>query len=304
MIRFAPSADEAGSRLDVVLSKRSGSPRKLCQEAIRSGAVTVNEKAVRPSYRLEAGDSVRGEVTEAEAFVPRAEDISLEVRWEDERVIVVSKPAGLVTHPAQGHWEGTMVGALLNIGVPLAASSGTRPGIVHRLDKDTSGLLLVAKDDDALQHLTDAIKKREVERSYRALVRGHMDSLAGTIDAAIGRHPRRRTSMAVVPGGKPAVTHFSVLTQADGSSLLDVRLETGRTHQIRVHLSHLGHPVLGDAVYGGRSELSRSLGLTRPFLHAWRLGFPHPSDGRLIEVSEALPEDLAAVLAEAGIPAP
>jgi 23S rRNA pseudouridine1911/1915/1917 synthase len=302
VIGFSPSADELGERVDVVLTRRSELPRKLCQEALKAGAVTVNDKPVRPSYRLEEGDEVAGVVERAESSLPQAEDIQIEVVWEDERVLVISKPPGLVTHPAHGHTSGTLVSALLNLGGPLAGEGGMRPGVVHRLDKDTSGLLLVAKDDETLEYLVDAIKRRDVERRYYALVRGKVESASGSVDAAIGRHPR--TLMAVVAGGKPAVTHFSVIGETDGATLLDVRLETGRTHQIRVHLAHIGHPVLGDGVYGGRAELARSLGLERPFLHAWRLEFPHPSDGRRVEVESPLPADLQAALEKADIPIP
>jgi 23S rRNA pseudouridine1911/1915/1917 synthase len=304
MIGFTPSAGELGERVDVVLTKRSELPRKLCQEALKAGAVTVNDKTVRPSYRLEEGDEVAGVVERAESSLPQAEDIPIEVVWQDERVLVISKPPGLVTHPAHGHTSGTLVSALLNLGGPLAGRDGMRPGVVHRLDKDTSGLLLVAKDDETLDYLVAAIKRRDVERRYYALVRGKVESASGSVDAAIGRHPRRRTLMAIVPGGKPAVTHFSIIGETDGATLLDVRLETGRTHQIRVHLAHIGHPVLGDGVYGGRAELARSLGLERPFLHAWRLEFPHPSDGHRVEVESPLPADLQAALTKADIPTP
>jgi 23S rRNA pseudouridine1911/1915/1917 synthase len=226
------------------------------------------------------------------------------VRYEDDRVMVVSKPAGLVTHPARGNERGTLVNALLGLGVPLAGRSSVRPGIVHRLDKGTSGLLLVAKDDAAQAFLVDELRKRRVERRYLALVRGRPTSASGTIEAPVGRHPAKRRLMAVVSGGRPSVTHFRVLSAGEDVSLLDVSLETGRTHQIRVHLAHLGHPVLGDAVYGGKSELSRKLGLARPFLHAYRLTFRHPDDGRTVEVADELPADLAAALGAARLPPP
>jgi 23S rRNA pseudouridine1911/1915/1917 synthase len=304
MIRFVATGEEAGERLDVVLTKRSSLPRRVCQEAIRSGAVLVGERTVRPSHRVEEGDVIAGEVAEAAPTKPEAEDIPIDIRWEDDRVMVISKPAGLVTHPAHGHTTGTLVGALLNLGRPLADAGSIRPGLVHRLDKDTSGLLLVAKDDAAQEFLVESIKNRSVERTYHALVRGELGSASGTIDAAIGRHPHRRTLMAVVAEGKPAVTHFSVLATTGAASFLDVRLETGRTHQIRVHLAHLGHPVLGDGVYGGRSELARSFGLERPFLHARRLAFPHPDTGEQVVVTDPMPADLRAALDKAGIDPP
>jgi len=233
---------------------------------------------------------------------PGPEDIPLEVRYSDDRVLVVSKPAGLVTHPAAGHRGGTLVNALLALGEPLAPRDPARAGIVHRLDKDTSGLLLVAKDDGAHAFLVAALKDRRIERTYLALVRGRPPAASGTVDAPIGRHPARRWVMAVVAGGRPAVTHYRVLAAERRCALLEVRLETGRTHQIRVHLAHLGCPVLGDRTYGGASELSRELDLARPFLHAIRLAFPHPDDSRRVEVTDELPEELGVALAAAGIP--
>jgi 23S rRNA pseudouridine1911/1915/1917 synthase len=256
---------------------------------------------VRPSYRLEPGDSVAGSIAVPTVELPEAEDIALTLRYDDDRVLVVSKPPGLVTHPARGHASGTLVNALLGLGVPLSGATSIRPGIVHRLDKDTSGLLLVAKDDAAQESLVAAMKARRIERRYVALVRGRPPADSGTIEAPIGRHPVKRRLFAVVPGGRPSVTHYSVRWVGERASLLDLRLETGRTHQIRVHLAHLGHPVLGDRVYGGVSELSRELELTRPFLHACSLRFPHPDDGREVFVEDELPGDLTASLEAAGL---
>ena len=300
MIRFTPSPEEIGGRLDVVLARRAGVTRTLAQRALRAGAVTVAGTAARPSHRLEEGQVVEGEMPDPTIAPPQPESIPLEVRYDDDRVLVVSKPAGLVTHPARGHEAGTLVNALLGLGVPLSGRGSARPGIVHRLDKDTSGLLLVAKDDGAQRALVDALRSRRVERRYLALVRGRLPAASGTIEAAVGRHPVKRRRMAVVSGGRPAVTHYRVLDSHDRASLADVTLDTGRTHQIRVHLAHLGHPVLGDRVYGGASEAARRFGLDRPFLHAWRLEFPHPDGGR-ITVTDELPGDLAAALAASGL---
>jgi 23S rRNA pseudouridine1911/1915/1917 synthase len=301
VIRFTPAAEEVGQRADVVLAQRAAVTRTLAQRALRSGQVSVGGRPVRPSHRLEASEVVEGVVPDPVVARPQAENIPLRIRFSDDRVLVVSKPAGLVTHPARGHTAGTLVNALLGLGEPLSGAGSTRPGIVHRLDKDTSGLLLVAKDDDAQQHLVDAIRARRVERRYLALVGGVMPAGSGTVEAPVGRHPVRRRQMAVVPGGKPAVTHYSVLGSTGEVSLLEAKLETGRTHQIRVHLAHLDHPVAGDRTYGGASEQSRALGLSRPFLHAWRLKFPHPDGGRTIEVTDELPEDLAHALEKAGL---
>lgn len=298
-------------RLDVIVAKRASVTRGLAQAAIKEGAVTVDGRVVRPSHRLEEGESVSGSVAVPTVDLPQGEDIDLDLRYDDERVLVVSKPAGLVTHPARGHDSGTLVNALLGLGVPLAGATSIRPGIVHRLDKDTSGLLLVAKDDGAQEYLVDALRARRIERRYLALVRGRPPADSGTIEAPIDRHPVKRRLFAVVAGGRPSVTHYKVVEpraasagrekDADRLALLDVKLETGRTHQIRVHLAHLGNPVLGDRVYGGVSELSREIGLTRPFLHARSLRFPHPDDGREIHVEDELPGDLQEALERAGL---
>jgi 23S rRNA pseudouridine1911/1915/1917 synthase len=290
----------AGQRADVALARLAGVPRPAARDALRSGAVTLDGKDVRPSQKVAAGEVFDGEIRVPERTGPIAEEIPVDVVHSDERVMVISKPAGLVTHPAGGNETGTLVNALLALGEPLALADSGRPGIVHRLDKDTSGLLLVAKDDAAHGFLVEAMKERRIKRRYLALVRGRMPSASGTIDAPIDRHPTRRTQMAVVPGGRPAVTHYGVVEEAAEMSLLDVDLETGRTHQIRVHLAHLGNPVLGDRTYGGANERARSLGLTRPFLHAYRLSFPHPA-GADVEVVDPLPEELARALDAAGM---
>jgi 23S rRNA pseudouridine1911/1915/1917 synthase len=243
-------------------------------------------------------------VEPASAAPPAPEDIPIEVRYSDDRVLVVSKPAGLVTHPAGGHPDGTLVNALLGLGVSLSGAGSVRPGIVHRLDKGTSGLLLIARDDEAHAALTREMSERRIERKYLALVRGRPPAASGTIDAPLARHPRRRTVMAVVPEGRPAVSHYRAIERREELSLLDVSLETGRTHQIRVHLSSIGHPILGDGAYGGTSELSKRLGLHRPFLHAWRLSFPHPATGAIVVVEDRLPADLRAALDAAGLSEP
>jgi 23S rRNA pseudouridine1911/1915/1917 synthase len=304
MIAFVADASDEGRRIDVVVAERAGVTRALVQRALRSGDVTVTGVATRPSYRLVAGDEVAGEIPIPTFGPPGAEDIPLRIRYEDDRVLVVSKPAGLVTHPARGHETGTLVNALVGLDVPLAGAASSRPGIVHRLDKDTSGLLLVAKDDDAHARLVLALQARGIERRYLALVRGAMVAPSGTIEAPVGRHPTKRRQMAVVDGGRRAVTHYRVVSAAADVSLLDVSLETGRTHQIRVHLSYVGHPILGDRTYGGGTERAAELGLVRPFLHAWRLAFPSPDDGRTIEVSDEVPDDLVRALALAGLQVP
>lgn len=293
----------AGERADVALAHLAHVPRSAAQRALRDGAVTVAGRRVRPSHRLEGGDVLSGEVAIRETGPPRAEAIDVEIVYEDDRVMVVSKPPGLVSHPAAGAETGTLVNALLSLGRPLALAGTERPGIVHRLDKDTSGLLLVAKDDLAHEHLVTAMRERSIDRRYLALVKGALPSDTGTVDAPLDRHPARRTQMAVAAGGRPAVTHWTVMAVGEGASLVEVKLETGRTHQIRVHMAHLGHPVLGDRTYGGATEAARDLGLERTFLHAWKLSFPHPDD-RWVHVTDPLPDDLVAVLARGGIAAP
>ena len=295
-VSFRAVAREAGERIDAVLARHARVTRTLAQRALRDGAVTVNGEVARPSLRVAEGDEVEGTVPQPTFSPPAAEDIPIEVRYDDERVLVISKPPGLVTHPAAGHETGTLVNALLGLGVSLSGAGSTRPGIVHRLDKDTSGLLLVAKDDEAWTHLVEALRRRDVERRYLALVRGTPASSSGTVDAPMGRNPVHRRKMAVVPDGRPAVTHYRTLRGDGKVTLLEATLETGRTHQIRVHLAHLGHPVLGDRAYGGWSDRVAELGLTRPFLHAYQLAFPHPDDNRRVAVEDPLPEDLVTVL--------
>ena len=300
MIRFVANGSEAGERVDVAVARRAGITRVRAQRALRSGDVVVSGAPVRPSHRLAVGEIVEGSVPEPELDLPQAEDIPLQIAWSDDRVVVVSKPAGLVVHPARGHAGGTLVNALLGLGGPLAGRGSIRPGIVHRLDKDTSGLLLVARDDEAQRRLVAALRSRQVDRRYLAVVRGRMPAPTGTIDAPLGRHPTARRKIAVVDGGRPAVTHYRTIDSNDRFTLLDVQLETGRTHQIRVHLAHLGHPIAGDRTYGG----ARDLELRRPWLHAYRLVFPHPDDGRSIEVTAAPPDELVAAARAAGLVLP
>jgi 23S rRNA pseudouridine1911/1915/1917 synthase len=212
---------------------------------------------------------------------------------------VVAKPAGLVVHPGPGHPTGTLVNALLGRpGTSLSAGGGAadRPGIVHRLDKDTSGLLLVAKDDATHLALARDLAAHRVERRYLALAQGRLPAREGTVDAPVGRHPRDRKRMAVVPSGRPAVTHWRLLETFPAVQLVEATLETGRTHQVRVHLASLRHPLAGDRTYGADPTLAARLGLTRPFLHAWRLAFEHPGDGTRVELTEPLPADLQGVL--------
>jgi 23S rRNA pseudouridine1911/1915/1917 synthase len=291
-------ADHDGERLDAFLARRCGHElsRSSAHRLIAEGQVTVNGAASKPSHRLRHGDDVVVLLPPPQVMTLEAEAIPLRIVYQDEDVIVVDKPPGLTVHPAAGHPRGTLVNALLTICPELANIKGTlRPGIVHRLDKDTSGLLVVAKNEAAQASLTGQLKNREVHKVYLALVRGRMEPPQGVIDAPIGRHPRRRQRMAVVEGGRAAQTRYRVRELLDDAgvaySLVEAEPLTGRTHQIRVHFASIGHPVVGDRLYGKASALVR-----RQFLHAWRLGFRLPASGCYQEFESPLPEDLAGAL--------
>jgi 23S rRNA pseudouridine1911/1915/1917 synthase len=234
--------------------------------------VTVNGHPADPADRVAAGDEVEFEIPEAYVVEASAEPIPLEVLYEDEDIAVIDKPAGMVVHPAPGHYTGTLVHALLGRGGSWSATGGSaRPGIVHRLDKGTSGLIVVARNDASHRALSAQLKDRTLSRMYLAIVRGTIKGEAGELEGPIGRHPNERKRMAVVSGGRFARTRYQVVERRGGHTLLRCDLDTGRTHQIRVHLAALGHPVAGDAEYGGREELA-----ARPMLHAWRLRLQHP----------------------------
>ncbi len=294
----APPA-AAGRRLDQVLADLAGVSRAAASRWVDAGRVLVDGRARPRSHRLEGGERLRWEAPEpAPAAEPLPERVPLRVRYEDEHLLVVAKPAGLVVHPGAGHHSGTLVNALLGReGTRLSTVGGSgRPGIVHRLDKDTSGLLLVAKDDLTHRALARDLAAHRIERRYLALAQGHL-AASGTVDAPLARHPRDRKRMAVVPGGRRAVTRWRVVQSHPAADLVEATLETGRTHQIRVHLAHLRHPVVGDRSYGADPTLAARLGLERPFLHAWRLTFRHPADGRELELTEPLPDELENALA-------
>jgi 23S rRNA pseudouridine1911/1915/1917 synthase len=296
---------DAGRRLDEVAAEAAGVSRARAARWAEAGLVLVDGRPRPKSHRLRGGERLAWTPPPppAPAGGPAAEDLPLQVRYEDDRLLVVAKPAGLVVHPGPGHPTGTLVNALLGrAGTALAArGEADRPGIVHRLDKDTSGLLLVAKDDAAHLALSRELAARRVERRYLALVQGRLPAPAGTIDRPIGRHPRDRKRMAVVgKGGRRAVTHWRVLETFPAVQLVEATLETGRTHQVRVHLAAERHPLAGDRAYGADPSLAARLDLHRPFLHAWRLAFDHPGDGRRVELTEPLPPDLQGVLDRLG----
>lgn len=293
--RFEVGAGEARWRLDAWLVSMSGIPRSEIQRLISSGRVRVDGTVRRKSHVVAAGEVV--EVSGLAAHAVSPSPAPFEVRFEDEHLAVVSKPPGVVVHPAPGTRSGTLVESLATR-MPLAPAAGEgRPGVVHRLDKDTSGLLVFAKHDQAYRGLVEAIKDRRIRRRYIAMVVGAFELPAGRIEAPVGRLPRARARMGVTAGGREAVTEFRVVEKLGCVTMIEVHLETGRTHQIRVHLSHINHPVVGDSVYGkGGKALARQIGLDRPFLHAASLAFPHPILRDDVLVTEKLPRDLEQAL--------
>lgn len=288
--------DEAGDRLDVAVSRKLGEPRARTQQRVAAGEVEVEGETAAKSQRLVAGQRVT--VREPAPVAVAVPPDPVPIRYADDHLAVVAKPAGLVVHAGAGVRSQTLVDALREMGVPLAAAGGDeRPGIVHRLDRGTSGLLVVAKTDEAYHGLVGALSRREIERRYWALTDGVPDPPRATIDAPIARDPQRRTRFRADPEGKPSVTHYDVEEALAGAARLSVRLGTGRTHQVRVHLSAVGHPVAGDRLYGAQAARARDLCLERPALHAERLAFDHPVTGESVDVTEPLPGDLERALA-------
>ena len=288
----------AGERLDRAVSLLTGWSRAEVQRLVADEDVLVGGEPVPKSHRLVEGEVVELLGAPSPPELPGPEPVPIDVRHVDDDIVVVVKPAGLVVHPGPGHAHGTLVHGLLERFPEMAAvGDPARPGIVHRLDRDTSGLMVVARSADAYTGLVSALAAREVDRRYLALVSGELASPRGVVDAPIGRSTRQRTRMAVTETGRPARTGYEVRSVwPDVSvSLLECRLETGRTHQIRVHLAAIGHPVVGDGAYGGNRS---GIALDRPFLHARRLSFAHPVTGEVLDFEEPLPADLAAVLTE------
>lgn len=290
-----------GERVDRAVSQLvEGLSRSAVQRLIEEGNLIKNRQPVSKNDRVKAGDSVRVTMREPRAIEAQPQEIPLDIRYEDDDLLVVNKPKGMVVHPAPGTPDNTLVNALLyHCGASLSGINGMiRPGIVHRIDKDTSGLLVVAKNDFAHASLARQIKEHTFTREYSAVVHGRLKEPSGTVDAPIGRHPTKRKQMAVTDRhSRNAVTHYETVAELDGFTQIRVRLETGRTHQIRVHMAYIGHPVAGDPVYGPKKSAP---GLDGQCLHAGLIGFCHPRDGRYLEVASELPPYFTAFLRRIG----
>ena len=285
------TADRAGERADAFLARKVPDlTRSAAQRLLEEGAVTVNGTAVKKNYKTSPGDQVTFTLPDPEPIDVQPQNIPLDVVFEDDDVIVVNKPVGLVVHPAPGHPDGTLVNALLyHCGSSLSGINGAiRPGIVHRIDRDTSGLIIAAKNDFAHVKLAEQLQDHTLARTYRCIVTGNLREDTGTVNAPIGRCPADRKKMAVVAGGRNAVTHWTVLERYPGVNYVECRLETARTHQIRVHMAYIGHPILGDTVYGNKKPVP---GLQGQCLHAVGLKFIHPRTGELVELTCGLPEE-------------
>jgi len=290
-------------RLDAFVAEREDITRSAIQKLIEKGNVKVNDSLSKKSYKIESGDVIEIDIPEPEEISVMPEEIEINVVYEDSDLIVVNKPKGMVVHPAPGNYSGTLVNALLwHCKGSLSGINGEiRPGIVHRIDKDTSGLLVVAKNDKAHNSLAAQIKEHSCLRTYEAIVVGNMKEDSGIVDAPIARHPTDRKKMAIVAGGREAVTHWEVINRYDGYTHLRLRLETGRTHQIRVHMSSIGHPVFCDEIYGGlhtKTEQINASKINGQCLHARTLGFIHPSSGEEMRFESELPEYFSTLLSK------
>ena len=298
---FSFTADTAGERIDALLARNvENLSRSAAQRLLEQGDVLVNGAIVRKNYKSNLGDEISVTLPQAEEVELVAQNIPLDVVFEDEDVIVINKVRGMVVHPAPGHSDGTLVNALLyHCGDSLSGIGGEkRPGIVHRIDMDTSGLLIVAKNDFAHRFLSDQLSDHSLSRVYEAIVYGRIREDSGTVNAPIGRHPTDRKRMAIVAkGGRDAVTHYEVIARYNGFTHIRCRLETGRTHQIRVHMEKLGHPLLGDMVYGRKRA---EKGLEGQCLHARELRFIHPRTGEEVHLQTELPKYFQTILAKLG----
>lgn len=287
---FIVEPEQEGIRIDQFLAQKNADiSRSRIQKLIEQGNITVHGKQVKPNYKVRQGDLVRLEIPEPVMLDVRPENIDIEILYEDGDIAVVNKPQGMVVHPAAGNYSGTLVNALMARCSSLSTINGViRPGIVHRIDKDTSGVLIIAKNDASHHSLAEQIKVHSVKRIYYAIVEGVIKQDSGTVDAPLGRHPVERKKMAVVAkNGRRAVTHYRVIERFKRNTLIEARLETGRTHQIRVHMAYIGHPLVGDPVYGYKKQ---RFNLKGQALHAKTLGVIHPSTGEYMEFTTPLPE--------------
>ena len=296
VIKITIEQEVAGERIDKALATiQEGWSRSQVGNWLDEGAIKVNGTDVKAKYKVKEGDVIEVDVPEVEDLEIVAEELNLEIVYEDADVLVVNKPRGMVVHPAPGHTSGTLVNGLMHHCKDLSGINGVaRPGIVHRIDKDTSGLLMVAKNDVAHESLVNQLVEKSVTRKYTALVHGHIPHDKGTIDAPIGRDQKDRQKQAIVDNGKHAVTHFQVIERFGNFTLIECRLETGRTHQIRVHMNYIGFPLAGDPKYGPK----KTIDFPGQVLHAGILGFKHPVTGEYLEFSAPLPEDFENVLTE------
>ena len=300
VLTLQPNKEDAGQRVDAWLAANlEDVTRSAAQRLLEEGRVTCGGKALAKNYKLNGTETVEVCLPDPEPVDVLPQDIPLDVVYEDADVIVVNKPKGLVVHPAPGHPDGTLVNALLHHCRDSLSGIGgeLRPGIVHRIDRDTSGLIIAAKNDSAHQKLAAQLQDHTLSRIYHCIVTGNLREDSGTVNAPIGRHPVDRKKMAVVANGRPAVTHWTVLERFPGFTYVECRLETGRTHQIRVHMAHIGHPILGDTVYGNKKPVP---GLQGQCLHAVGLRFLHPRTGEMVELSCGLPEEFRTQLQKCG----
>lgn len=288
--------NDKGKRLDIYIAENFNElSRTMIKKLIESNNVLVNDKSEKVSYKVQANDNISIDVPEAKETKLKAQEIPLDIIYEDSDIIVVNKPKGMVVHPANGNPDGTLVNAILSICKNSLSGIGgeLRPGIVHRLDKDTSGLIIVAKNDKAHINMSEQIKERNVKKTYIALVRGNVPEEEATINMPIGRSTKDRKKMAVTKNGKQAITHFKVLKRYSKYTLLEIKIETGRTHQIRVHMAEIGYPVVGDAVYSnGKNEF----GIEGQMLHAYKLEFRHPITNKHMELTAPLPQYFEEIL--------
>lgn len=289
-LELTVSEQEAGMRIDAYLNANTEFSRSRAAALIQDGLVCVGGKPIlKPSFKVESGAAISVSVPETKETEIIPQDIPLDILYQDADIVIVNKPCGLVVHPAAGNEDGTLVNALMYHVKDLSGIGGEmRPGIVHRLDKDTSGLILIAKNDRAHAVMSEQFKARTMEKHYRAVAYGHFKEEGGLIDAPIARHPVDRKKMAIVPGGKPSQTEWRIIERLNGATYLDVHLLTGRTHQIRVHMQSVGHPLMGDAIYA--PNLRHPVHIPRLMLHAYSLSFAHPSTGERMTICAPIPQ--------------